>query len=73
LVSKHASQVSSCLPYTHDHFEDEIFTENSQDSDEVVARRADPKVRKLKVMSWEVLRTKHQYSIEKPQEKYSTP
>jgi hypothetical protein len=53
LVSKHASQVSSCWPYAHDRFEDEIFTENAQDWDEVVARRADPRVTKFKAMSWE--------------------
>jgi hypothetical protein len=29
LVLKHASQVSSCWPYAHDKFEDEVFTENS--------------------------------------------
>jgi hypothetical protein len=53
LVSKHASQVSSCWPYAHDRFEDEIFTENAQDWDEVVARMADPKITKFKAMSWE--------------------
>jgi hypothetical protein len=31
LVLKHASQVSFCWPYAHDKFEDEVFTENSQD------------------------------------------
>jgi hypothetical protein len=31
LVLKHASQVLSCWPYTHDKFEDEVFTENAQD------------------------------------------
>jgi hypothetical protein len=31
LVLKHASQVSSCWPYTHDRFEDEIFTKDAQD------------------------------------------
>jgi hypothetical protein len=53
LVSKHESQVSSYWPYAHDWFEDEIFTENTQDSDEVVARIADPKINKFKAMSWE--------------------
>jgi hypothetical protein len=38
LVLKHALQVSSCWPYAHDRFEDEIFMENAQDWDEVVAR-----------------------------------
>jgi hypothetical protein len=31
LVLQHASQVSSCWPYAHDRFEDEVFTENAQD------------------------------------------
>jgi hypothetical protein len=31
LVLQHASQVSSCWPYTHDKFEDEIFTKCTQD------------------------------------------
>jgi hypothetical protein len=53
LVSKHASQVSSCWPYAHDRFEDEIFTENAQDWDEVVARMVDPRITKFKAMSWE--------------------
>jgi hypothetical protein len=30
LVSKHASQVSSCWPYAHNRFDDEIFNENAQ-------------------------------------------
>jgi hypothetical protein len=53
LVSKHASQVSCCWPYSHDWFEDEIFTENSQDWDEVVERMDDPKITKFNAMSWE--------------------
>jgi hypothetical protein len=53
LVSKHASQVSSYWPYCHDRFEDEIFTENSQVWDEVVARMVDPRITKFKAMSWE--------------------
>jgi hypothetical protein len=48
---KHASQVSSCWPYAHDRFEDEIFTENAQDWDEVVERMANPKETKFKAMS----------------------
>jgi hypothetical protein len=51
LVLKHASQVSSCWPYAHDKFEDEVFTENSQDWDEVVARMVDPKMTRFKAMS----------------------
>jgi hypothetical protein len=51
LVLKHASQVSSCWPYTHDKFEDEVFTENSQDWGEVVARMVDPKMTRFKAMS----------------------
>jgi hypothetical protein len=51
LVLKHALQVSSYWSYTHDKFEDEVFTENSQDWDKVVARMADPKMTRLKAMS----------------------
>jgi hypothetical protein len=43
--------VSSCWPYAHDKFEDEVFTENAQDWDEVVARMADPKMTRFKAMS----------------------
>jgi hypothetical protein len=43
----------SYWPYAHDWFEDEIFTENAQDWDEVVARVDDPRVMKFKAMSWE--------------------
>jgi hypothetical protein len=53
LVLKHASQVSSCWPYAHDRFEDEVFTENAQDGNEVVARMADPRTTRLKAMRWE--------------------
>jgi hypothetical protein len=48
---KHASQVSSCWPYTHDRFEDEVFIENAQDWDEFVARMVDPKMTRFKAMS----------------------
>jgi hypothetical protein len=48
---KHASQLSSYWPYTHDKFEDEIFTKNSQDLDEVVARMANPKMTRFRAMS----------------------
>jgi hypothetical protein len=50
LVLKHASQVSSFWPYAHDKFEDEIFTENAQDWDEVVARMDDPKMTRFRAM-----------------------
>jgi hypothetical protein len=43
--------VSSCWPYTHDKFEDEVFTENAQDWEEVVARMVDPRMTKFKSMS----------------------
>jgi hypothetical protein len=43
--------VSSCWPYTHDKFEDEIFMENAQDWDEVVERMVDPKMTKFRAMS----------------------
>jgi hypothetical protein len=42
LVLQHASQVSSFWPYAHDQFEDEIFTKNAQDWNEVEARIVDP-------------------------------
>jgi hypothetical protein len=43
--------VSSCWSYTHDKFGDEVFTKNSQDWDEVVARMVDPKMTRFKAMS----------------------
>jgi hypothetical protein len=51
LVLQHASQVSSCWPYIHDNFEDEIFTECTQDWDKVVQRMANPNITKFKAMS----------------------
>jgi hypothetical protein len=42
LVLQHASQVSSCWPYAHDKFEDEIFTECAQDWEEVLQRKSNP-------------------------------
>jgi len=53
LVLQHASQVSSCWPYSHDRFEDEIFTENAQDWNEVAIRLANPRTTRFKAMSWE--------------------
>jgi hypothetical protein len=43
--------VSSYWPYTHEKFEDEVFKENAQDWDKVVARMADPKMTRFKSMS----------------------
>jgi hypothetical protein len=51
LVLQHASQVSSCWPYAHDKFEDEIFTECAQDWEEVVQRMANPNMTRFKAMS----------------------
>jgi hypothetical protein len=51
LVLKHTSQVSSCWSYAHDKFDDEFFTENAKDWDEVVARMVDPKMTRLRAMS----------------------
>jgi hypothetical protein len=43
--------VSSCWPYTHDKFEDEVFTKNAQYWNAVVARMEDPKMTRFKSMS----------------------
>jgi hypothetical protein len=43
--------VSSSWPYAHDKFEDEVFTENAQDWDEVIARIVDPRMTRFKSMS----------------------
>ena len=51
LVLQHSSQVSSCWPYVHDKFEDEIFTEYAQDWEEVVQRMVNPNMTRLKAMS----------------------
>jgi hypothetical protein len=48
--------------YSHYKFEDEVFTENSQDWDEVVQRMVDPKMNKFKAMSMDEQATK----IEQP-------
>jgi hypothetical protein len=45
------SQVSSCWSYAHDKFEDEIFTENAQDWDEVVERMVAPNMTRFRAMS----------------------
>jgi hypothetical protein len=41
----------SSWPYAHEKFEDEVFTENDQDWDEVVARMVDPKMTRFKAIS----------------------
>jgi hypothetical protein len=51
LLLQHASQVSSCWSYAHDKFEDEVFTKNAQDWDEVVARMVKPKMTMFRAMS----------------------
>jgi hypothetical protein len=51
LVLGHASQVSSCWPYTHDKFENEIFIECTYEWDEVVQRMANPNMTRFKAMS----------------------
>jgi hypothetical protein len=43
--------VSSCWPYAHDSFEDEIFTKGAQDWEEVIHRRNNPNMTKLKAMT----------------------
>jgi len=48
---KLASQVSSCWPYDHEKFEDEVFIENSKYWDEVVERMVDPKMNRFRAMS----------------------
>jgi len=53
MILKHATHASSCWPYAHDWFEDDIFIKNAKDWDEVVARMADPKATKFKAMIWE--------------------
>jgi hypothetical protein len=53
LVLQHASQVSSCWPYAHDQFEDEIFTENAQDWNVVASRKDDPRGTRFRAMSYE--------------------
>jgi len=43
--------VSSCWPYGHDSFEDGIFTEVTQDWEEVLHRRDNPNMTKFKEMT----------------------
>jgi hypothetical protein len=51
LVLQHASQVSSCCPYTHDKFKYEIFTECAQDWEEVLQRKDNSNMTRFKAMS----------------------
>jgi hypothetical protein len=44
LVPKHAEQVVLTWPYTHEKWEEELFTKNSQYWKEVEKRRANPNV-----------------------------
>jgi hypothetical protein len=43
--------VSSCWTYADDKFEDEVFTENAQDWDEVMKIMVDSKMTRFKAMS----------------------
>jgi hypothetical protein len=43
--------VSSCWPYAHKKFEDEVFKENAQDWDDVVQRMVDAKMNRFRAMS----------------------
>jgi hypothetical protein len=51
LVSKHVGQVVSYWPYAHDKFEDEAFTENAQNWDEVLQRKSNLNLTLFKAMS----------------------
>jgi hypothetical protein len=51
LVSQHVGQVVSHWSYAHDTFEDEIFTENSLDWEEVLQRKEKPDLTHFKAMS----------------------
>jgi hypothetical protein len=51
LVLQHASQVSSCWPYAHDKFDDEIFTECAQDWEEVLQIKSNQNMTRFKSMS----------------------
>jgi hypothetical protein len=68
LVLQHASQVSSCWSYAHDKFEDEVFTENAQDWDEVVQRMVDPKMTRFKAMSMDEQVKTIEQSLKRPSE-----
>jgi hypothetical protein len=51
LVPQHAGKVVSYWPYTHDSYEDELFTENAQDWEEVIKKKKNPKITNFKAMS----------------------
>jgi hypothetical protein len=51
LVPQHASQVSSCWPYAHENFEDDIFIECSEDWEEILQRKSKPNMTRFKAMS----------------------
>ena len=50
LVPQHMLQVSFYRAYAHDIFEDEIFTEGTQDWEQVLHRKANPNMTKFKAM-----------------------
>jgi hypothetical protein len=43
--------VSSCWPYTHEKFEDEVFMENSKEWDEVVERMVNLKMTRFRAIN----------------------
>jgi hypothetical protein len=45
------SQVSSCWPYAHDKFDDEIFTKCVEDWEEILQRNTNPNMTSFKAMS----------------------
>jgi hypothetical protein len=51
IVIQHVGHVISHWPYAHDTFEDEIFTENTLDWEEVLQRNEDPDLTHFKAMS----------------------
>ena len=55
LVTQHLSQVSSYCSYDHDSFEDEIFTEGTQEWEEVLHREANTNMTKYKSITMDEL------------------
>jgi hypothetical protein len=51
LVAQHSIQIVSHWQYAHVSFEDEIFTENAQDWEEVLQRKEKPYLIQFKAMS----------------------
>jgi hypothetical protein len=51
IVPQHTGKVASHWPYSHDSYEDELFTENAQDWEEVLQRKSNPELTKFKAMS----------------------